>query len=304
MPPSQNEGFTLVLTAAGKESNLFRFFDDPEQNVRQMGELPEMFWYKPVQGLKPGAEVLAVHPTHKQGGMPTPLIVTGLYGKGRTVFSAVCDTWRWRRYTGEPLFQNYWLQMCRLLYKDQGTGQDHRIEMAAESKRVEVGRPLKVTMTVNDPTLAGQIPSRVPVMVTDETGRVVSTMTLQRDAGAEGEIRLEGMTTATQVGVFMLTVEPGILPVSPTYEVTVERPQRELQTVTADMESLTSLATKTTGEVLPVYRAETLTKLVPDRSLASISSLSEDLWYKPIALVLVIGLATAEWLLRKRAGLI
>ncbi len=303
--PVANEGFNFVLTAAGKESALFRFFDDAEQNARQISELPEMFWYKPVQGLKPAAEVLAVHPTHTQGGTPRPLIVAGRYGKGRTVFSAVCDTWRWRRYTGEPLFQSYWLQMCRLLYQGKALGQDHRIEMVAQSNSVEIGRPITVTMTVKDPSLAGQIPAKVPVMVMDKAGRALATMTLQRGNSAEGEQRLEGMTTASQVGELTLAVEPGLLPVEiPAIEMSVEPPQREFEASTADVESLGTLAGKTTGQVIPVYRAGELTKLVPDRSLPTLMSLSEDLWFKPIALVLVVGLATLEWLLRKRAGLI
>ena len=122
MAPADNYAFNLVLTAAGRDSNLFRFFDDPELNVKQMADLPEMYWYKPVLGVAPAAEVLAVHPTRTQGGTPLPLIVTGHYKRGRTVFSGVADTWRWRRYTGEPLFQSYWLQMSRLLYRNKAFG--------------------------------------------------------------------------------------------------------------------------------------------------------------------------------------
>jgi uncharacterized membrane protein len=305
MAPAPNEPFTLMLTAAGRESNLFRFFDDPDKNVKQLQELPEFYWYKPVQGLQPAAKVLAVHPTRTQGGTPVPLIVTGRFGNGRTMFSAVCDTWRWRRYTGEPLFQSYWLQMCRLLYQGKVLGQNKRIDLAAESNRVEVGKPIKVTMEIRDPTLSGQVPAQVPVMVMDKDGRVVETVMLQRGTGEEGHERLEGSTTATQIGDFTLKVGAGILPIDlPTYTVTVEPPQREFETIVADVESMNTLAAKTTGAVLPLYKAEELAKQVPDRSLPTLVTNSEELWYKPIALLLVVGLATAEWLLRKRAGLI
>ena len=113
------------------------------------------------------------------------------------------------------------------------------------------------------------------------------------------------MTTATEIGPITASVAPGVLPVElPPYELTVEPPQREFQNVTTDIESLDTLADKTTGAVVPLYHAEQLTKDIPDRSLASVRSDSEELWYKPIALILIVGLATLEWLLRKRAGLI
>ena len=58
------------------------------------------------------------------------------------LFSAYTDTWRWRRYTGEPLFQSYWLQMCRLLYASKALGQSKRLELQTQSTRVEIGGPI------------------------------------------------------------------------------------------------------------------------------------------------------------------
>ncbi len=307
MAPADNYPFNMVLTAAGRDSNLFRFFDDPEQNVKQMADLPEMFWYKPVLGVSPAAEVLAVHPTRTQGGVPVPLIVISHYKRGRTVFSAIADTWRWRRYNGEPLFQSYWLQMCRLLYRNKALGQSRRIELAAESNHIDVGNAIKVTLDVKDPTLLPQLPAQIPVLLTDKNapgGSPLATVTLTRSAGAQEHF--EGTTTATQVGDYTLSLAPGILSVSdvPSYELTVAPPQREFEKVGADMTSLGSLAAKTTGAVVPLNAAATLTKLIPDRSLPILVSNSEELWYKPIALVLVVGLVTIEWLLRKSVGLI
>ncbi|HVX83858.1 MAG TPA: hypothetical protein VH253_03500 [Phycisphaerae bacterium] len=307
MAPAENAPFTPVLTAAGRDSNLFRFFDDPDENVKQMANMPDMYWFKPVQGIKGSAEVLAVHPTRSQGGAPAPLIVTDRYGEGRTLFSAVEDTWRWRRYTGEPLFQSYWLQMCRLLYKNKALGQNRRLELAADAAKVEVGRPIKVSLTVKDPTLAGQVPAQVPVLITDKEGRPLDTLTLQHSPSSGGDEpdSLQGMITASQVGDVLLTVQPGILPIDvPPFEVSVEPPQREFEKIATDVDSLTTLATKTGGAVVPIYKSEELARQIPDRSIPLILSDFEELWYKPIALVLVVALATIEWLLRKSAGLI
>ncbi|MGN6368802.1 MAG: hypothetical protein ACTHN5_11120 [Phycisphaerae bacterium] len=305
MAASDNTPFNPMPTSAGLQSNLFRFFDDPEMNEKQMAELPQMYWYKPVLGLAPAAEVLAVHPTRTQGGNPAPLIATGHYKRGRTMFSAVDGTWRWRRYTGEPLFQSYWLQMCRMLYRNKALGQSKRIELAAETRRVEVGRPLRVTMEVRDPTMLGQIPTQVPVLVTDKSGAPVESMSLDR-SGTD-PTKWSGVTTAAQVGDFTIEAKPGVLPADSgagKSTVTVEPPQREFEKIAADVESLGTLAAKTTGRVVALPQAEELAKEVPDRSVPVLISNTEELWYKPIALVLVVGLATVEWLLRKSAGLV
>ena len=305
MVASDNSPFNPMPTSAGLQSNLFRFFDDPETNTKQMAELPQMYWYKPVVGLAPAAEVLAVHPSRTQGGNPAPLLVTGHYKRGRTMFSAVDGTWRWRRYTGEPLFQSYWLQMCRMLYRNKALGQSRQIELAAETSRVEVGRPLRVTMEVRDPTLLGQIPAQVPVLVTDKAGAPIESISLERSSA--DQTKWSGVTTAAQVGDFTLQVKPGVLPGDSGVSnatVTVEPPQREFERIAADVQSLGTIAAKTSGSVVPLMHAEELANDIPDRSVPVLISNTEELWYKPIALVLVVALATIEWLLRKSAGLV
>jgi hypothetical protein len=117
---------------------------------------------------------------------------------------------------------------------------------------------------------------------------------------------LMGVTTATVVGAMTLLVAAGVLPVDvPAYELEVTPPGREFEKTTADMESLTMVSAKTGGQLLPLWREDELQKLIPNQSiLVLVSPPPEELWTKPIALVLVVLLATVEWLLRKAAGLI
>jgi hypothetical protein len=321
MPASDNTPYEPMLTAAGKETNLFRFFDEPEESWKQVANLPAMYWYKPVQGLKPGSIVLAMNPKRVVSGIGggagggAPLLVTRQFGAGPVLFSAYCDTWRWRRYTGEPLFQSYWLQLCRYLYANKAMEQNKRMELTVETPQVELGGSggqIKLSLTVKDPTLNGQLPPEVPVMVVDKEGRTVQTITLTRGAmegegtgGTGGLEKLTGSAAAERLGDFTLQVKPGVLPVEVEgQELTVGRPQREFENVTADMASLQSLAKTTGGDVIPPYRAADVLKEMPDRSMMILQTQSEELWNKPFALVLVLAIATAEWLLRKRAGLI
>jgi hypothetical protein len=315
LPPSDNTAFLLNLTPAGKETNLFRFFDDPEESWKQVSNLPDMYWYKPVQGLKPGSIVLANNPKRSVNGNPAPLLVQRQFGAGPVLFAAYTDTWRWRRYTGEPLFQSYWLQLCRLLYTSKALGASKRLELGVQSNQVEIGNQIKATLTIKDSTLSGQVPAEVAAMVVDKQGRTVQTITLTRPTVAQDPTaleHLEGSAAAQQLGEFTLQIQPGAAPVEVTpVELSVEQPQREFQTVTADRGSLESL-TKTAndgGELKPPYvyapyDAEDLAKQMRDRSQAYPRTLSEDLWNKPFALILVVLVASIEWLVRKSAGLI
>lgn len=317
MAPSDNTPYTLALTPAGRDTNLFRFFADPELSWKQLGDLPEMYWYKPVQGLKPGAIVLATHPKRSQGGNPAPLLVMRQFGAGPVLFCAYGDTWRWRRYTGEPLFQSYWLQLCRLLYANKALGQSKRLELLAESTRVEVNKPIKLSLAIKDPTLVGQVPNEVPVSLVDKDGQTAATITLTLSRGSAttqpglpgagtGNLdTLEGSATADRLGEFSLVIRPGLLPVEiPPMQLVVEQPQLEFETVTTDIPALKSLAAKTSGAVVPPYQTSELPRQIPDRSLPTLIGQSEELWNKPIALILVVLLATIEWLIRKNAGLI
>ena len=111
--------------------------------------------------------------------------------------------------------------------------------------------------------------------------------------------------TAARVGEYTLVVQPGTLPVDlPPVDLVVEPPQREFENVTTDLASLRSIATKTTGAVVAPYATADLTRQIPDRSTPILMGQSEELWNKPFALLLVVLLATIEWLIRKSAGLI
>jgi len=134
----------------------------------------------------------------------------------------------------------------------------------------------------------------------------LDTMTLTRSSIPE---RYEGKITLRETGEVTVQVDTstgaGALPV-PVMPVTlnVMPPGREFEHITADLESLNTLASRTTGAVLPLPQADELAKRIPDRSLPVLTQRSEELWVKPIALVLVLLLLTIEWLIRKSAGLI
>jgi hypothetical protein len=109
-----NEPFHLKLTEQGQKSPIFKFLT-LDTDIKQMDQLPQMYWYRPLFAARKDAITLAVHSSVIDNGQPHPLVVSGQNGKGHTFFCGVCDTWRWRRNAGQPLFDSYWLELCRSL---------------------------------------------------------------------------------------------------------------------------------------------------------------------------------------------
>ena len=107
------------------------------------------------------------------------------------------------------------------------------------------------------------------------------------------------------VGRYTLAAKPGVLPgaVKPV-EMDVAASMREFATLTADPAALARLVAGTGGAVIAPTNQRALAQLIPDRSVEAVIRQSRQIWNKPWALALLIGLLTVEWILRKRAGLI
>jgi uncharacterized membrane protein len=301
LAPPPNEPFELHLTAIGRHSMLFHFFNSARKNLRQVADLPPLYWFEPVAGLQPSATVLADLPSHRIDGRPAPLLVFGRYGSGRTMFSAIEDTWRWRYYHGAPLYKSYWLEMMRELARQRVFGGSHRLVLRTASPRVPVGQADRIFLSVRDPELISQMPASVPIVMTSASGRQTVTLV---PVGA-GHRQYQGEVTLWAVGHYSLTAKPGVLPgaVKPV-EMDVVTATQEFNNLTSDPAALARLVSGTGGAVVPLTGQNALARLIPDRSVEVAIRQSRQLWNKPWALALLIALLTVEWIIRKRAGLI
>jgi uncharacterized membrane protein len=111
----QGEGaeFRPVLTAEGAASPAFRMLVDPAAGGTSLrSDVPPLYWY--AHGVRPakGSRVLVTHPTDKcPDGSAAPLLVVGSHGKGRTMFVAVDDVWRWRFGGDEEAYLIFWHEL-------------------------------------------------------------------------------------------------------------------------------------------------------------------------------------------------
>ena len=302
-----SDGFRPDVTDAGERSGLFRFFADAETNEQFLETgIQELFWY--AGGVRPRAgvgDVLATHPTETgPDGRPAPLVVAGRYGAGRTLFNAIDESWRWRYYTGEPIFDTFWVQQLRYLARGRKLGQ-RRATLTVDRPSYELGGRVEAELRLLDPQLAQQLPDRLDATLVGDAGAALRTVPLIRRQGGEEGDRYTAAFDADRLGTSRLTVPPLVSDLDPlTADVVTELPRAELERPAVDRPALARLAAETGGRVVELADANTLPTLIPSTERILPVTVARTLWDAPVALALLAVLLTIEWVGRKAAGLI
>ena len=82
-PLRDEEPFRWQRTPEGKRSPIMQLEDDPARNEEAWNSLRGMLWAAGVPRAKPGATVLAVHPTRRNADGPYPLVAVQPFGAGQ-----------------------------------------------------------------------------------------------------------------------------------------------------------------------------------------------------------------------------
>ncbi|HEX4053735.1 MAG TPA: glutamine amidotransferase [Tepidisphaeraceae bacterium] len=298
---SITEGFRPVLTRAAAHYPIFRFFPQWAANEEFVkNHLPPIFWYCRGVMIKPGVGItLAEHPTdlgpddHK-----APILVIGAYGTGRTIFSAIDDSWRWRFYTGESVFNTYWVQQLRYLARGRKIGQ-RKMTFTADRDVYELGKQVTIQLQPLSPDLIQQLSPPVTVQIIDDaTGQAVRRLDLQRQDAAS--TIYSGSFTADRIGQFSAKL-PHLTSEDSTISFKVAQPDMELQEPQVDTSFLNRLATES-----PIPFAQAAPKLAEIRSAAKVIPIdtAQPLWNAPLVMVVFVTLITIEWIVRKMVGLL
>ena len=299
------EPFRPALTAEGVESPMFRFFAAREANDRYIRELlPPLYWFARGVSVRPAvAEVYAEHPSITgPDGRRAPLLVVGRPGAGRSLFSAIDDSWRWRYYTGESIFDTYWVQQIRYLARGRKVGQ-RRLSFASVQPVYELGEQVQLELRIIDDAVAAQLPDAVGVDLLDATGKRIASETLQRAGSRKDLFRL--LLPAAEVGRYVArlpSVAAGIDAAQATFDVIA--PRLELSDPSPARSVLSQYAANTDGKVIELGNATSELLAIPSAARIVPVQTNWRMWSSPLLLGLLMFLLTLEWLARKVAGLI
>ncbi len=293
---------TVELTAAGADSPLTRLLDDPAKNTERWKKLTYLADYQDSGSPKPGATVLA---ELKSGDRKLPLLITESYGRGRTAIMATGGTWRWQMSEplGDPSHNLFWQQLLRWLV-DESPGQ------------VAASLPVRSLMDEGRVTLTAEVRDRQfqPVGDAHVTARIVgpegmnALLDLTQSQVTPGTYQSEW--TAEKPGTYVMEVtaqSAGIQTQELGRDVlTFQREDGVAETFHTEQNRplLEQLASQTGGRY---WKPSELKNLPRDISYseAGISVRStKELWDMPIVFLLLLGIPTAEWLLRRKWGII
>jgi hypothetical protein len=304
-----HDGWRPVVTDEGRHgeaSTIFRFFPDTKANDKYLrDDLQPLFWFCAGVTAKPTGLVYAEHPlVTGANGRKVPLLVLGRFGAGRTLFAGYDDTWRWRYYTGESVFDTYWVQQIRYLARSRKLGQ-RRVTFVASKPTYDLSEGMKLEMKVLDPVLLQQLPPQVRVDVIDrKTGQVVAQVPLiHQELPAEMYV---ASLSAGSLGIGSFTAKlPAISDNQPAMEAGIEVivPRLELTEPQVDPVTLNRLAPP--DQIVPLAQARIKLPLIIRSAAKNIAvPTTFPLWDKWLILGIFVLLLTVEWVLRKVFGML
>ena len=301
-PVITEEPFQWQRTPEGRRSPILQLEDNEAQNDQVWRNLPGMFWAAGVPRVKPGATVLAVHPSRRNADGPYPLVAEQSFGAGKCYMELVDSTWRWRWRVGDRYFYRYWGQVFRTLTPKELPGNSKFVQLNADRSNYRIGEKVALNARLLD---AYYHPIKAESAIA----------TIKNENGQEQHVTLEA--TPNSPGLYTAQIQPDKVG---RYEVSLNSPANpeakastafvveslalEKQKPELDDAFLKKLASAGGGKYYQPDELAKWMKSLPDNTLVIRSEQEVELWNAPLFLWLFILPLSIEWLVRKRKGLL
>jgi hypothetical protein len=320
------DGFAVTPTQPGRETDFMRL--DPEGGAadRLWERLPRHFWGV-VGKTKPGATALAYvagSATDKKGQVEeekqNALIARHNYGFGQVLFVGLDSTWRWRYKTGDTYHHRFWGQTIRwaAANKPLVTGNEF-VRFGTPQAVYGQGQEVEVVARLSEElgTLKPDLLAGARIIRRDSQKEEAVAVVPLKPRPAQPRV-LEGKVRDLPAGEYAIELAiPDFadkLNAPPGADGKAAGPLRAAFTVTPpesgeaiDLETnwplLEELAAKSGGKVFTVEDAGELVALLTRQTVQHVEHSEQRLWQWWVLLAVVLTLLTAEWVLRKWAGL-
>ncbi len=298
-------GFRPRLTPLGLASPMMQLADSPAENRRLWEQrLEPLRWFARTPDVRPGVRVLAEHPTEVgDDGRPLPIISLQFNGAGKVLFHATDETYRWRYRVGDTYFARYWIQSIRYLCRAKLLAAGRAAELATDRDEYRRGEAVELRVRFLDDSLAPQADDGVLVVLQREGGER-RNVTLRRTT--EGRGVFVGSAGNLPDGKYRAWLAaPTVEGQPPFKEFVVSAPPGELSRTRMDAAELAAAAKASQGKFYRLAEADNLLRDLPRGRQVRIESLPpRPLWNTPLLAGLFVVLIGAEWLLRKRVGML
>ena len=287
------------LTDAGRRSMLCRIEDDADKSNRHWEILPYLANYQDPGTAKPGAVVLA---NIDVSGKRLPLLVTENYGRGRSGVFATAGSWRWRMQQplGDVSQETFWRQLLRWVVGATPT----RVVASTPNANLEDEGHIELRAEVRDQQYLPAGDAQVEAKVIAPDG-VAETVQLHPEPLSAGVYSTEWQALKTGSYVAELTARQGAKVLGKD-ALTFRREDGEAEHFHREQnkELLSKLAEQTGGHYYSPGDAKSLAREISFSEAGITGRETKEIWDMPAVFLLIVGLKGAEWLLRRRWGVV
>ncbi len=290
-------------TPAGRIHAALQLGSSAEESAERWAALPPLTIRNPLHRVKPGATVL-LRGSPAEGGDELVVLAGQRYGRGRTVALPVQDSWMWQMHADVPLddmtHERLWRQLLRWLV----SAVPDQVELEASQRAFAPGEPVSLRAEVRDAAYLGLNGARVRATVVDPLGEETTVpleWTVEKDGEYRGafvprhpgpyEVRLEAVDAGETVGGDETRLVAADLPT-------------ELFGAEMNGDLLRRVARETGGRFYTAANVDDLARDVPYTESGKTVIESRELWDMPAVLLLLLASLSAEWLLRRRWGMV
>ena len=289
----------VALAPQGRDSPVCRLDSDPDQNAALWREMPPLADYQRLGALKPAAVTLL---NLNAGRDSLPLLVRQNYGRGRTAIFATGGSWTWKM--GLPSddlrHHTFWRQLLRSLVAN--TAGPVRLSSDRSNYADEPRVRLRAEVRTRDYQFAGH--AEVSATVTPEEGSP-QTLALQPSPSEEGVYEAE--IDAAGLGIYRVEAtahSDGERLGADSLHLRRESGVAEHFHPQRNGSLLARLAEQTGGRYWELDELADLPQEIRFSEAGITSREVLDLWNMPALFLLLLALRAAEWLARRRKGVI
>jgi len=301
----QREDTYAVHPAAGAEDHSIVQLTKHQDNARVWAQMPPVVGGVRAAKLKPAATEILVDEAGE------PVLVVQPYGKGRVASLLIDTTWRWAlgHEQAKTAHRRFWRQLL-LWASGQDSLRRKSLWVELPQSRYLAGEPVSPVVHLEDADGKPIPNAKLVVTVAPSNGGQPEALRLYRTGDnweslyvppGEGDYLIEARAYDGDPG----SPEAELLGQT-TARFLVEQTNLELADPLAHIGTLSQLAEMTGGSFRrPDGLAELFEKLTEEHEHVELTQVRRrDLWNRPELLILIVGLLAADWVIRKRSGLV
>ena len=297
LPRRAGTSYRIAPTADGETHPIMRLGGSVAATRSRWHAAPTLGNVIPLGSPRPGATVLAT--ATGEDTSARPLVVIQRFGRGRTMVFTGEASWRWKMLlpSTDQTYDMFWKQTARWLAADA----PEPVMLRVTGGRAE-GDLLHIDVVVADAVFAPVIDAGVRVRVTDPNGdtREVSATLVAGESG-----RYVAEVEPTRRGVYRVTAfadrgagelgraDAAVLVGGADLELTDPRRQDAV---------LRRVAEASGGRFLDAERVDELVGALRANAVLAVPMV-RDLWHTVWGFLVVVGVLSVEWGLRRRWGL-